>query len=174
MAVEAIQKNNTYNSGKMSVAGSAVVGALAGYSLKWALPITHQEKDERYKLELKKINTEARLARNAEKKLIAGSKLDGADTFVKMNKKHKLIASEIEKLEGPEKDNVKALFNRINSAGFKVKAEGKKALKSFTKGIRSTGVFVTAGIGACVAVAFIHNVLQIVKADNNFEDCNYY
>ena len=106
--------------------------------------------------------------------MVAESKLNGADIFVKMDKDNKLIASEIEKLEGADKDIVKALFNRINNAGFKVKGEGKKALKSFTKSIRPTAVFVIAGIGISTTIAFIHNVFHIVNEDNNYQDCDYY
>jgi len=166
MAVEAIQKNNYNNSNRMSVAGSATFGALAGYSLKWALPITPQEKDEKYSLELNRINKESRQARNAEKELIASSKLDGADKFVKMNKEGKLTLSEIEKLPDPDNAQVRKLFVRINNAALKSKTEGQKALVNLTKGIRPTSTFVLLGLTIATGIALVHNLVQRVNEVN--------
>jgi len=57
MVVSPVQNNNN---NKVSYVKSAAIGALAGYSLKYLLPITSQEKDEVFISEMNKIKAKAK------------------------------------------------------------------------------------------------------------------
>lgn len=167
MAVEAIQKN-TNSSHRMNIGGSALAGATVGYSLKWVMPIMPQERDDNYINASKKINLNARAARAAEKaKIISKSeKLEGVDKFIKMDKSGTLTYSEIQKLKGPHGISVNELFSRINKAGLAAKAEGKKALNTFTKSIRSSVTFAATGMITAVTIAAIHNIISVLNEEN--------
>lgn len=54
MALRAVQINND-NSGTWSYTGSAAIGAFAGYSLKYILPVTSQERNESFNVFCDKI-----------------------------------------------------------------------------------------------------------------------
>ena len=160
MAVEAIQKNNTNNSRKMSVASSATIGALAGYTLKWALPVTSLEKDEKYTLGLEKIRQVAKQARADEKLAISKSKGAGVDTFNKLDKNGLLNRDEINKLKGAKKTQVEELYSRLGKAAIRAKTDGRKALNATTKNLRPVSAFMLAGVAVASGIAFIHNLFH--------------
>ena len=61
MAVSAIQ-NNKNNSPRGGYISSIIAGSAVGFSLKYLIPLVHDEKDEEYKLALAKINQKNNLA----------------------------------------------------------------------------------------------------------------
>lgn len=169
MAVSAIQKDTNNNSHKnMSYVKSAAAGALIGYSLKWALPITPQEKDERFNAELDAISAKAKAAeakefeniRNIEPKTLA------TDTFIKLYDSNKLNDSDIKSLTEPLSTQVMDLKNRVNDKTKMIKQVGEKTLNSFTKSIRPAGSFIVTGLGIAVGIAFVHNVLSRINENN--------
>lgn len=73
MAVDVVQNNN---SGRINYLDSIALGAIGGYALKWAIPVTSQEKDIRYNKALRKIEDETM-------KIIQKSSLNEVDAFVR-------------------------------------------------------------------------------------------
>lgn len=158
MAIRAVQKNESQN--KMSYLNSVVAGGIAGYAVKWALPLVKSEKDDSYKNELLQIRRNSRQVRLDEITAIEkeASNLPGVDEFIKLHKEDKLFSYEIEKLSSPIKENVLGLFTRINSAASEARTNGKKVLALKIKALRPTGTFVTLGCLTGFVVAFIKNI----------------
>lgn len=168
MAVSAIQNDNNSNK-SISYTKSAALGALVGYSLKWALPITPQEKDERFNAQIKNISKMAREDRVKAFEEIKNSnnKSLAKDTFVKLHDENKLNQAKIAKLKEPLRTQVQGLKNSVNATTRNTRRTGIKALVSYTKSIRSTNAFVLAGMGTTLVYAFFHNILARLKETNN-------
>lgn len=177
MAVSAIEKNRNNNSGNISYLKSIALGTLTGYSLKYILPITPQEKDEDYKASLNKIKTEAAQAKLNAIKSIKTSKNRALeeDVFIALYNKKKLNISEIKKLRNSNsgENKVLDLIKTINNEARVVFLKGKNALKASTKAIRPTRIFLTTGAAVGLAIAFTYNVINKVATDRaarNFEN----
>lgn len=162
MVVRAIQNDSNENSGKLSYIGSAIVGAVGGYSLKWALPITSHEKDERYNSELLKIKSKMKQARLDEIELIRREALitPGADEFLKIHDKGELLYHEIKKSKVSLADKLMNLLTRVNDSAIKAKIIGTQTVVAFTKYIRPTWAFVAIGTGIALGSTFIHNIYK--------------
>ena len=170
MAVSAIGKNDNTNSGNISYLKSIAVGVLTGYSLKYILPVTLQEKDEHFNAALNGIKTKAKEAKLQEIEAIKQikPKTKEADTFIKMHDSNKLSLSEIKK----DNDVIK-LIKKINAKSRNIKIQGRKALNGATKAIRPTGVFLVTGAVVGFAVALTCNILNIMatnKINADYED----
>lgn len=160
MAVCAIQNNSNQKSDKLSYFGSMIIGAVSGYSLKWALPITSQEKDERYNSELSKIRLNVKKARIEEIEAIRkeASTTPGADEFLHMYDNERLIYREIKKYNGSLSEKLMTLLTRVNDSAIKARTVGIQTVKSFTKSIRPTGGFIAIGAGIALGIALINNI----------------
>lgn len=172
MAVNAVQNNNNST---MSYKKSIAVGAITGYALKWALPITPQEKDLNYTLELNRAKAEAKLAKTNELSAIinAKPKTKAIDTFSKLHSTHKLTQEEIAKLPESLRAQVTALKARPS---FKFKEAFKIGLNKaivITKGIRSKGIFITTGAVVALAYAFTHNVIKGMATNSTEENQDF-
>lgn len=165
MAVCAIQNNSNQKSGKLSYFGSMIIGAISGYSLKWALPITSQEKDERYNSELSKIRLNVKKARMDEIEIIRkeASTIPGADEFLKMHDNGKLLYREIKKCNGALSEKLMILLTRVNDVAINTRIIGIKTVKSFTKSIRPTGAFLVIGTGIALGIALINNIAKVAS-----------
>lgn len=166
MAVNAVQKNNTNST--MSYPKSLAVGAITGFALKWALPLTRQERDSNYNLELSKVKAEAKSAKEKELGAIlnAKPKTKATDTFVKLHKANKLTTKEFDKLPETLRAQVITLKARPS---YKLKEAYKSGLNKIilgTKDIRPTGIFIATGAAVALAFAFTHNVIKGMSAES--------
>lgn len=161
MAVTTVQKNEDYTK-RASYLTSGAIGTIAGFSLKYAIPITAQEKDVHYHNELKRINIAARQTRRDEIEAIRNAevKSNATDTFIKMYDNNNLRLSEIKKLKSPLSDEVMTLFSRINEKAKVIKRTEKKALKEYIKGIRPAGIFLALGLTIGLGSALIYNIIN--------------
>lgn len=161
MAVSAIEKNKTHNSGNISYLKSMTFGALTGYVLKYALPITPQERDENFKTALNEIKLRAQQAKIDEIMLIKEEKneLEGADFFNrKKNQKFKL--SEIKNNE-----KVMKLIRRVNEKAREVNILGRKKENAYVKNIRPNGTFIFAGAGIALLAAITNNIINKIAEE---------
>lgn len=173
MAITVIQNNSNNNSGRMGYMSSAVLGALSGYSLKWLLPLTTQEKDQNYLDELVQVKRNAWQAREAEIEKIRNEvpKANGADEFISMYDNNKLTSFDIKKVDEPLSGKLTALLERINNAALKVKTEGRENLIFQIKKIRPALTFISIGMGIALGIALIHNIFK--ETPQNFETVDY-
>lgn len=172
MSVRAIQNDTNENSGKLSYIGSAIVGAVGGYSLKWGLPVTAQEKDERYRDELSKVRIGVKNARMDEVGLIRkeASKIVGADEFLHLYDNNKLIHTEIKKYQGSLSEKLTSLLARVNNSAIIARDIGIRKIISYTKSIRPTGAFIAIGTGVALITALVHNMYKEVSKESGNVD----
>jgi hypothetical protein len=157
MTVDAVQNN------KMSYIGAMTIGAVTGYSLKWAIPITSEEKnDGNYSAKLSEIRKKAQKAKEKEvetiKKEAAG--IPYGDEFVKMTENNQLDYSKIKDLKGTKQEALMNLFERINDAAKNISHDGIKELNAKTKALRSTGTFISLGILTGLLIAAVGNIIK--------------
>ncbi|MFA7658138.1 MAG: hypothetical protein WCY19_01755 [Candidatus Gastranaerophilaceae bacterium] len=162
MAIDAVQNNN---SGRISVLGSAVFGGLAGYSLKWALPVTSQEKKGDYfESKTEEIRTNVRAAKS---KAIGGIK----DLPVKDEAAENLLslldginfrytALKAKNLPEESVHKIMELKAGVDYEARKVLIVGIEERTAYLKKMRPTNPFVL--IGACIALMFalLHNAIN--------------
>ncbi len=162
MAVRAVQRDPNERAGSMSYISSAIIGGISGYTLKWVLPITNQEKDKEFYAELKDIAKEAFEKKKIEIEKIRTSKPRETfqDEFIKLYDAKKLNITEIRKLPNSVSDKVMGLFARINEKILGLKTVRKKHLIDSTKGIRPASVFISAGVCAGILIAVISNMIR--------------
>lgn len=168
MALDAVQKNKN-NSGQMSYIKATAIGALTGYSLKYILPISPQEKDENFKTALKNNRLKAKKAKLAAIENIKNSKNQSAinDTFIRMYDKKQLKPSLINKLENHLRGGILEIIKTVNEIAKFEKLNGKKDLIAITKSIRPTGTFIAIGFIFGFVVALINNISNKVSAENS-------
>lgn len=173
MAITAIQNNSNNNSSRMGYMSSAILGALSGYSLKWLLPLTTQEKDQNYRDELVQVSHNAALARVNEIETIRreASKIQGADEFIRMYDNNKLTSFDIKKIDEPLSGKLTALLSRINNAAHKIKTEERENLIFRIKKIRPALTFISIGMGIALGIALVHNISK--ETPQNFETIDY-
>lgn len=161
MAVIPVQKNET-KSPSVSYIKSAVIGGLTGYTLKYVLPITKEEKDDFYKSFLEKMHKEVTEAKAKEIEAIRNTKSRtlAEDAFISIVDKHGVKTSEIKRLKEPLAFDVMKIVSKINEKGKEVKTYEKEVFKAITKRIRPTRTFVGIGVTAALATAFARNVVK--------------
>lgn len=163
MSINAVQNNSNNNSHITGYIASAAVGSIGGYTLKWMLPVTKSEKDERYNLELASLKKEARQAKIKELQTIGKDFLKsvGVDEFLS---RYDDDAAETagkgisKKTSAPLPENISELFKRVNEAANIAKEERIKKLNYYTKSIRSTGAFVLIGAAVGLLTTFFHRL----------------
>lgn len=166
MALDAVQKNK---SNSMSYIKATAIGALTGYSLKYILPISPQEKDENFKASLKCSRHKAQKAKLAAIENIKNSKNKSAinDTFIRMYDKKQLKPSLINKLENHLRGEIVETIKKVNEVTKIEKLNSKKDLIAITKSIRPTGAFVAIGFIFGFVVALINNISNKISAENS-------
>lgn len=159
MAVSAIQ-NNENNSKNSHFLKSATIGALTGYSLKYLIPITPQEKDEFYNSAVDDIETKAQKAKfNAIKKLSSknNTAIGSNDSFARMCNSSNLTQAELEKkLKLPEETI--DLIHQVNNISKRVSEQGMASLKATIKSIRPTFAFVITGVAIGLGTALTRSI----------------
>lgn len=168
MALDAVQKSPD-SPNKVSYLKASAIGALTGYSLKYIIPVTHQEKDEAYNSALKEIRLKTRKMKAAEVEKIRKSpnKTELTDTFIRMHDSKKLLPSNIRKLKSPLKDDLLDMVKRLNEEARENMAIEKRNLNAMTKSIRSTAIFVSIGIGAGLLIALVTNIIKRIDFYNS-------
>jgi hypothetical protein len=155
MAVNAVQNK------KMSYTGATIVGAVGGYSLKWAIPVISGEKnDTSYSSKLSDITKNSQKSRKDEFEKIKkeAHELPYGDEFVKMNQNGDLDYSKLEGFKGTKQEALTNLLARLDDAATSVKEEGVKELNTKTKALRPTSTFVFLGILAGLLTAALYNI----------------
>lgn len=161
MAIRAVQtdENRTKHA---SYTKAAVIGGVGGYALKYLLPITPQEKDDRFGLYLDDLKTHVKEAKLKEIEAIRNlpSKTLAEDTFIGLFDKKEVSASRINGLKEPLASGVVDIITRINDKGRVAKESSREIFKAVTKHIRPTSTFVSTGASITLAAAFMYNTLQ--------------
>lgn len=159
MPVNAIQQRETSPANYLKY---MAIGSIGGYALKYAAPITPQEKDDYYKAELKRIGekrkrikqdeiTELRKANIYPKKAI--------DTFVKMDDSKKLNKDELKKLPENLYSKVFDIKKHLDYIVRERIYEDMLNLKTSTKRLRPASVFIFIGAATGAVIALVTNIL---------------
>lgn len=168
MALKAVQKTNETPRTPfiLSYTKCAAAGALIGYSLKYFLPVTPQEKDENFNAALNEIKVKSKEAELAEVAKIKKLQSEAADIFIRMYDAKKLDSSEIGKVKPALVHDVMQFFIRVNDEAKKIEVDELKKLKASIKNIRSTGVFIGIGLTIGLLIAVINNIINRLLAEN--------
>lgn len=167
MALSPVQKSPD-SSNKMSYVKSSAIGALAGYSLKYLIPVTDQEQDENYNESLNELSLKVQKIKSAEIESIKNSsaKTEATDTFTRMYDSKTLTPSNIRKLNSSLRYALMYIIKSLNIQARENFKNGKKNLDAITKNIRPTGVFVGTGVVIGFMTAFFTNVIRRIDAYN--------
>lgn len=172
MAVSAVKNSN--NQKRVSYLESTTVGVLAGYSLKYILPITSHERDENYKAALKAIKENARATKLEEINAIKQNpSAPCSDVFLRMYNNKSIKISKIKSLQESSARHVLNLITRINDNVREAMNVEKRALIAKTKDIRPAHIFIIAGgaVGLLIAATFnIGRKIAKDKAENKTEN----
>lgn len=137
-------------------------GAISGYALKYAIPVTAQERDENFKAELKNIRARVKETRKQEIEAIRKdykNRDKATDMFLKMNDSKKLRSIDLEKV--PEKllDKIMDLKSGVDYRTKERLYTEIDNLRIITKKIRPTSVFVFGGAAIGAVYALVKNIL---------------
>ncbi len=154
MSVNAVKKDRTSPNYTCAIAQ----GAVAGYSLKWLLPVTPQEKDDLYVLETKKIYKKAAQKVKQEIEIIKNTtpKVDGYDQFIKICNEKNLK----DKIKKPYPIEVLTLLEKLRDIASETKSIEFSKLNNYTKSLRPTFTFIALGGFAGCVINFIKNNLS--------------
>lgn len=164
MALRAVQKNND-DPRILSYTKCALFGALVGYSSKYLLPVTSQEKDENFNAAMNKIKAMAKKTELAEIAEIKKIESEAADTFIRLYDNQNINSSELGKIKVTLVDDVMKFLRRVNSAVQEVSEIELKKLKAITKQIRPVSLFVGAGFTIGLLIAVVNNVVNRTLAE---------
>lgn len=167
MAVDALQKNQTSPT-QVSYLKYSATGALAGYALKYLIPVIYSERDENYNTILREneLNATRQRAEDIEKIRRSAKKTELNDTFIRMYDSGHLTPENIQKLKSPLKEDMFDMLNRFNSQMQESITRGKKTLDAATKSIRPTHVFVGTGLVIGFLSAVGTNILRRIDFYN--------
>ncbi len=175
MVVEAV--SNKRHSIFIPVAQGAVVGAALGYGAKYALPLTHEEKnsDEYIKVS-NKINREKTQFNVRTEKFVNSLKAKedktlAEDMFVKLfngmkegdTVKKSDLREALKSLGEESKEQLVAFKKLCKKSSLIAEKTAKQCLNAYnlvTKHIRPTGFFLTAGAVTGAVIAAAHDVLK--------------
>ena len=175
MSVNAVRQNENTPASYLKY---LALGAVSGYALKYALPLTAQEKDENFNAELNKIKARAESIKQKEFEEIRRTPNPhsiAVDTFLRMFKEKKLNESELQKLPEDLFSKVMDLKTRVDSKAQEVLYTDLANLKIVTKRLRPTSTFIIAGAAIGGAFALIRNILKNshtphVETESGFEE----
>lgn len=167
MAVDALQKKQN-SPAQVSYLKYAATGALAGYALKYLIPVTYSERDEDYNAILKETRDNAAKQKTDEIEKIRHSakKSELTDTFIRMHDANTLTPENIQKLESPLKENLLNMLERLNLQSQEFITKGKRNLDAITKSIRPTHIFVGTGLVLGFLTAVSTNILRRIDYFN--------
>lgn len=170
MVVNAIQTNE-YQPKQASYLGAVGIGALSGYALKNALPITKQEKDDLYWSYIEASRIKAKLFKDQEIEAIKAfaKKNSAEDKFIKFIEETDAESKStiFKSLKGNTKTEFFKLVSHVNEVARDVKYEGKKVAAAVAKDIRPAGTFIASGAVFALAGTLVYNVIQRVSAKPN-------
>jgi hypothetical protein len=133
--------------------GAATVGAMAGYSAKWLIPVQAWEKDDRYMSSFSKINRNASSQKSKALSEMAKVKSNQVALDVLAMSKAKNVFAQVRGMKNLDaKAEIMDVISQLNTVSRGVREEGLKSLKLITKSIRPGGTF--AFIGALVAFSY--------------------
>lgn len=164
MSVQAVQKVDNVS---VNYPSYVISGGIIGYSLKWILPLTHQEKDKHFKSELKQTRVKINAAR-AEEVASIRNKLphdEATDIFLKLYDENKLNESQLKKLSEPILDKVLSLRESVNHKAKEALITGRDNLITLTKKIRPTSIFILTGMGIGFATALTINEINSISSN---------
>lgn len=162
MAVNAIQKNKD-NPPRMGYIKSIVAGSVAGYALKYVLPVASREKtDQSYKESLRQIRMETKRNKINSINEIRNSKTktQSEDLFIKMYDNKEINAAKMKSLQDPQKTDIKNIISKINASSKELFKQRQKTINAVTKDIRPTAPFIITGITVALLTAFAYNVIN--------------
>lgn len=167
MAVDALQKSQNSPT-QVSYLKYSATGALAGYALKYLIPVTYSERDEDYNAILKENqkNAAKQKAKEIEKIRQSIKRTESTDIFIRMYDADTLTSENIKKLESPLKENVLSIFDRLNLQSQEFITKGKRNLDTITKSIRPTHIFVGTGLVLGFVTALGTNILRRIDYFN--------
>lgn len=167
MAVDALQKNQNSPT-QVSYLKYSATGALAGYALKYLIPVTYSERDEDYNAVLKENqeNAAKQKADEIEKIRHTSKRSESTDTFIRMYDADTLTPKNIQKLESPLKENVLNMFDKLNLQSQEFITKGKRNLDAVTKSIRPTHVFIGTGLVLGFLTAVGTNIIRRIDYFN--------
>lgn len=165
---------------RISYLESTAAGILVGYSLKYFLPVTSQEKDEHYKAALKKIKENVRANKLDEiNKLKQNPSTPCSDIFLNMHKNKQINVSKIKSLPESSARHILNIITRINNNAREAMNIEKRALTAKTKNIRPAHIFVIVGGALGLLIAATVNIGREIaknkaknKAQNNIAQTN--
>lgn len=160
MPISAVQ--DTQNPHKhSSYIGSAILSGIIGHYAKFILPITPQEKDERFKNDLKQVSAEAKKTRSLAINEIKSSvdKTPAVDAFISLANRNKEL-SETEMHKHPENiaNELMKFKSQINEKVAQTLAIGRKRVITTTKDLRPAHTFILIGGALGLITAFLKNV----------------
>lgn len=160
MTVSAIQKSDNRPK-RINYLEAAAAGAIVGYSLKYILPITSQEKDENFKSALKEIRTEAETAKQeAINDIRKDHSAPCSDEFLRMYDNKEIKFSKVKSLNESKSRHILNLITKVNdNARESIRVE-KRALIARTKDIRPTHVFIFTGIIIGLIITATYNLMK--------------
>lgn len=168
MAVSAVKNSN--NPKRVSYIESTAAGALVGYSLKYLLPITSQEKDEHYKTALKKIKENVRINKLDEiNNLKQNPSMPCSDIFLNMHENKQINVSKVKSLQESSARHILNIITRINNNAREAMNIEKRALIAKTKDIRPAHIFIIIGGALGLLIATTINIGREIaknKAEN--------
>lgn len=168
MAVSAVK--NSDRPKKISYLESTAAGILVGYSLKYLLPITSQEKDEHYKSALRKIKENVRINKLEEiNALKQNPSAPCSDVFLKMYDDKQINISKVKSLQESSARHILNIITRINNNAREAMNIEKRALIAKTKDIRPAHIFIIVGGALGLLTATTINIGREIaknKADN--------
>ncbi|MBQ8460215.1 hypothetical protein IJ541_08960 [bacterium] len=179
MRTEAVQGNNQRHSVFFPMAKGAIVGAAAGYALKYATPLTKEEKltDEYIKFSSDVKSQKSQFTKHTEKMVgFLKAKLEKSfaeSEFIRLFEglKHgdqvdknaiRTATAEIEKSHPKELFEFKRLCAKAAGHAQVAAERNMKAYNLVTKMIRPTGFFLTAG---AIVGAFFAGLDDILKTE---------
>jgi hypothetical protein len=160
MTVNAINTNDNKRK-NASYLKAITIGGASGYVLKHILPITPQEKDERYSLFLHDLKRQTRDAKLKEIGAIRNSQTRtlAEDAFISLIDKKEITVSKVREIPEPTASSVLKIIAQVNEHGRIAKETAKEVFTAVTKHIRPTTTFLGMGAGVAVATAFVYNTL---------------
>ena len=168
MAIRAIGGENSYQSRKsngVSPVGAGAVGALAGYGLKYALPVSEYEKKHARNLSVAHIIDGAeRNGKKAEYKAILNEFPEDSciGHFLTQAKNRKEILDnkfDLKKAGENIPEGLETLLERINQRGLVEKKKAQEMFEAFAKRSRPTFYFIALGIIVLTSIVCLGNGL---------------
>lgn len=154
--------------------GSILIGGLTGYCFKWALPIMPQEKDAKFKSELKQVRVRVKsyIANEIEAIRRNSHGDEATDVFLRLyNEKH-LNEAQLKTVPEHLLAKVREFKESIICKTKDAVSKGRADLITLTKKIRPTSIFVLTGMALGLATALTINEINSISS-HKIDKSNY-